>query len=67
MLNQAIAGSHAAAHATQGKLTALSAADGRRLARRPTAAPVWDGLAVAGGRLLLAAQNGSVICLGKGR
>jgi len=45
-------------------LVALSAADGHELARYPIpAAPVLDGLAAAGGELLLTLENGEVLCL----
>ena len=52
---------------SRGGLTVLSTADGSRLARRASPAPIWDGLAAAPGRLLLAAEDGSVTCLGKAR
>ena len=50
---------------SEGSLLSLSAASGRTLARSKTAAPVWDGLAAAYGRLYLSTREGSVICLGK--
>ena len=39
---------------------------GGRQAHRPqrTAAPVWDGLAAAGGRLFVTTRDGRVLCLG---
>lgn len=48
---------------TRGRLFALAAADGKRLAVRDAPAPVWDGLAAAGGRLYLSTRNGRIICL----
>ena len=50
----------------KGVLTVVSPADGKRLGRvKLPSSPVWDGLAVANGRLYVAAADGSVICLGK--
>ena len=47
-------------------LLALSAADGRELARHPLdSPPVLDGMAAANGRLYLACENGRVLCMGK--
>jgi outer membrane protein assembly factor BamB len=44
---------------------AISTADGSELARYPiAAAPIFDGMGAADGKLLLALQNGSVLCLG---
>jgi len=49
-----------------GVLWAASAADGKKLAERKLpAAPAWDGLAAAGGRLVVALADGSVLCLGE--
>lgn len=46
-----------------GILDIYIAATGRRLARYPLASPpVFDGLAVAGGRLYLSLENGNVVC-----
>jgi outer membrane protein assembly factor BamB len=43
----------------------ISAAEGRELAAEPlSAAPVHDGLAVAGRKLYLALEDGRVLCLG---
>jgi len=43
----------------------VSAANGKKLAERPLATPpVFDGMAVANGRLYLAMQDGEVMCLG---
>ncbi len=48
-----------------GLLWAVSATDGSKLGEyRLDNAPTWDGLAAAGGRLLLSTVDGSVICLG---
>ena len=47
------------------RLWAVSAADGKPLARFNLASPpVFDGMAAAGGRLVLATMGGQVICLG---
>jgi len=50
---------------TRGGLLVLSAADGKTLARKDLPAPVWDGMASAGGRLYVSTQNGNLVCLGK--
>ena len=60
-----LAGDRLAVVTGRGGLTVLAAADGRRLAARPTPAPIWDGLAAASGRLVLATQDGAVVCLGR--
>jgi hypothetical protein len=44
---------------------AMSAADGSELARYSIEAPpIFDGMAVAGGNLLLALEDGTLLCLG---
>ncbi len=46
---------------TEGVLVAISAEDGAVLTRYKLAAPtVWDGLAVAGGKLYAALANGEI-------
>jgi outer membrane protein assembly factor BamB len=46
------------------RLLALSAADGEIVAQHPLDGPcVFDGLAVANGRLYISLENGSVVCL----
>ena len=48
-----------------GLLWTVSAADGSKVAERKLPSPpVWDGLAVAGGRVYASTQDGRVICLG---
>jgi len=48
-------------------LAAVAAGDGARLAAyRLESAPVFDGMAAAGGRLYLSMLDGSVLCLGSG-
>jgi len=45
-------------------LLAISAADGSELARyRIAAAPVFNGMAAAGGQLLLVLENGQLLCM----
>ena len=45
-------------------LLAISAADGKEMARYPiAAAPVFNGMAAAGGELLLVLENGQVLCM----
>ena len=52
-------------HPKEGRLVALSAADGKQLKEwKIDAPPVFDGMAVAGGRLFLATQDGKLRCFG---
>ena len=56
-----------AAHAGKlgGVLWAASATDGRKLTEcRLKAAPAWDGMAAANGRLYVSLQDGTVLCMG---
>ncbi len=47
-----------------GVLAAYAASDGEKLAEyKLPAPPVWDGMAAAGGRLLLALEDGTVLCM----
>lgn len=49
-----------------GRLLAVSATDGKILAEYTLdAAPAWDGIAIAGGRLLISLADGSVQCFGE--
>ena len=48
-----------------GRLLALAASDGKTLAERELPAPVWDGMAAAGGRLYVATRDGRLLCLGR--
>jgi hypothetical protein len=49
-----------------GVLLLLSRTDGRKLAEKKLAsAPVYDGMAAAGGRLFIALKNGTLACWGK--
>ncbi len=51
-----------------GLLLAVSATDGKELARYPLdSVPVWDGMAAARGQLFLATMDGKVVCLGPRR
>ncbi len=47
-----------------GRLKTLSAKDGSVLAELQVPPPVWDGLAIANGRLYLTTQTGELFCLG---
>jgi len=61
-----IGGKPAGPSATGGLLRVLSCEDGRTVEEITlSAAPVWDGLATAGGRLFAALEDGGVVCLGK--
>ncbi|MCE9548154.1 MAG: PQQ-binding-like beta-propeller repeat protein [Planctomycetia bacterium] len=60
-------GSAALAGKRNGTLQAISAADGHTVASYPIESPpVFDGLAAAGGRLLMCTLDGNVICYGAG-
>jgi hypothetical protein len=49
-----------------GLLWAVSADGGEKLSEHEIAAvPVWDGMIAVDGKLFLALQNGSVVCLGE--
>ena len=48
-----------------GVLWAVSAQTGEKMAEtKLSAAPAWDGIAVANGRLYISLEDGSVVCLG---
>ena len=44
----------------------LSLADGKVLAEAKVPAAVWDGLAIANGKLFLTTKSGELVCLGEG-
>jgi hypothetical protein len=49
-----------------GSLLALSAADGKEILRyKLPAAPVWDSIAIARGRLYISLADGTVQCMGR--
>ena len=50
---------------SSGELRVHSALDGKLINKRDLAVPVWDGLAVAGGRLYASTADGTVLCLGE--
>ncbi|GAB6166069.1 hypothetical protein JCM19992_20690 [Thermostilla marina] len=51
-----------------GRVRVVSAGTGETVTEAVLpAAPVWDGMAVAGGRLFVSLQDGSVLCLGNDR
>ena len=48
-----------------GRLLAVSATDGKQLAEyKLNAAPVWDSMAAAGGKLYLSLADGTIVCYG---
>ena len=50
----------------EGKLLAVSAADGKKLNEwNLSAPPVLDGMAVAGGNLFVSTQDGNLLCFGR--
>ncbi len=48
-----------------GELQVLSTTDGSVLAKADLPSPLWDGMAVADGRLFVSTAAGSLICLGE--
>jgi len=49
-----------------GGLLVLAADDGKRLSEYELEAPpVWDGMAVAAGRLYISTRNGEIVCMGE--
>jgi outer membrane protein assembly factor BamB len=49
-----------------GNLLAVSAVDGRRIAKYKLAsAPVWDSIAIAQGRLYISLEDGTIQCMGQ--
>jgi outer membrane protein assembly factor BamB len=49
-----------------GLLAAFAAGDGEKLAEYELPAPpVWDGMAVAGGRLYISMMDGGIVCMGE--
>ncbi|MFN3484763.1 MAG: PQQ-binding-like beta-propeller repeat protein [Planctomycetota bacterium] len=50
----------------QGQVWLLAASSGKTLSVANLSAPaVWDGLAIAGGRVFVSTRDGKVVCLGK--
>jgi len=48
-----------------GRLFVLAAEDGKRLSEYELEAPpVWEGMAVAAGRLYISTRNGEIVCMG---
>ncbi len=50
---------------SDGDLRVLSAEDGRQITQRSIPAPLWDGMAIADGRLYLSTADGKLLCLGQ--
>jgi outer membrane protein assembly factor BamB len=48
-----------------GRLKVIDTAKGALVAERKVSAPMWDGLAVAGGKVFLSTLSGEVLCLGE--
>jgi outer membrane protein assembly factor BamB len=49
---------------TDSKLRVLAASDGKVLGEQALPAPLWDGMAVAQGRLYVSTSAGQLMCLG---
>jgi outer membrane protein assembly factor BamB len=50
---------------SNGDLRVLSSADGKPIAKQSLPAPLWDGMAVAQGRLYYCTRDGQLLCLGE--
>jgi len=50
---------------SNGDLRVLSSADGELIAKQSLPSPLWDGMAVAQGRLYYCTRDGQVLCLGE--
>ena len=60
-----LAGQQLLVAGSDGNLRVLSTTDGKQIAERALPAPLWDGMAVAGGRLYYVSADGQLFCLGK--
>ena len=61
----ALAGDAVFVVGSQGRLIAVDPAEGKVLAECDVPRPIWDGLAIAGGRLYLSTADGQIVCLGE--
>ena len=61
----ALAGNRLYAVHKDGRLRVFNTADGKVLASRKVPPPMWDGLAIAGGKLYLTTKAGEALCLGE--
>jgi len=61
----ALAGDRLLVAGSDGDLRVLSSADGKPIARQALPAPLWDGMAVAHGRLYYSTREGKLLCLGE--
>ena len=50
---------------SKGELQVRSAEDGKLMAKSRLSSPLWDGMAVAGGRLYVSTRDGKLLCLGE--
>ena len=60
----ALAGKKLYLAGSNGQLRVINVADGKIVAQREVPAPLWDGLAVAHGRLFLTTRDGRLLCVG---
>ncbi|MCK5922725.1 MAG: hypothetical protein KAG66_17415, partial [Methylococcales bacterium] len=49
-----------------GTLKVINTKDGTTLSSSKVAAPMWDGLALANGKLFLSTKDGKLVCIGEG-
>ena len=60
-----LAGDRLLLASSDGALQVLSTADGKPIAHQTLPAPLWDGMAVANGRLYYSTRQGQLLCLGE--
>ncbi|MFH1918981.1 MAG: PQQ-binding-like beta-propeller repeat protein, partial [Planctomycetota bacterium] len=60
-----LAGDRLIVAGSNGDVRVLSTADGQQIASQSLPAPLWDGMAIAGGRLYYATRDGRLLSLGK--
>jgi hypothetical protein len=59
-----LAGNQLLVAGSNGDLQIVATEDGKPLARRSLPPPLWDGMAVAGGRLYYCTRDGQLLCMG---
>ena len=61
----ALAGDRLFVAGSNGDVRVVATSDGQQIAKQTLPAPLWDGMAIAHGRLYYATQDGRLLCLGK--
>ena len=60
-----LAGDRLPVAGSDGDLRVPSSEDGKQIGRQALPAPLWDGMAVARGRLYYSTRDGQLLCLGE--